>query len=149
MDYSKTKIYKIYSHVGDKIYIGSTTKEYLSQRLATHKRGYKFYKSGNIKYGLVRSYLLFDEYGVDNCIIELLESKECCSVEEKNRLEGTYIKSMVCVNKIISGNTKKEYREDNKEKLKEAKKKYYELKKEDILNNAKLEYEKNDQLCFG
>ena len=28
-DYSKTKIYKIESHLGDKIYIGSTCKQYL------------------------------------------------------------------------------------------------------------------------
>ena len=142
MDYSKTKIYKIYSHLGDKIYIGSTTKEYLSQRFATHKRGYKLYNSGNTKYGLVRSYLLFDEYGVDNCLIELIDAKECSSIDEKNRLEGSYIKSMNCVNKIISGNTQKEYREDNKEKIKERKKNYYESKKEDILKNAKLQYEK-------
>ena len=30
-NYSLTKIYKIESHLGDKIYIGSTSKQYLSQ----------------------------------------------------------------------------------------------------------------------
>lgn len=32
VNYGKTKIYKIWSPKGDNIYIGSTTKEYLSQR---------------------------------------------------------------------------------------------------------------------
>ena len=34
-DYQKTKIYKIESHLGDKIYVGSTAKEYLSCLLYT------------------------------------------------------------------------------------------------------------------
>ena len=39
-DYSKGKIYKIepiVEHEPTEIYIGSTTKEYLSQRMVTHK----------------------------------------------------------------------------------------------------------------
>ena len=39
-DYSKNKIYKIYSYLGDKIYIGSAVYEFVSQRMVspTHKR---------------------------------------------------------------------------------------------------------------
>ena len=45
-DYQKTKIYKIESHLGDKIYVGSTAKEYLSQRFQQHKNHYKHWKNG-------------------------------------------------------------------------------------------------------
>jgi hypothetical protein len=39
-----------------------------------------------------------------------------------NAREGHYIKNIMCVNKNIAGRTQKEYRDDNKEKLKEYKK---------------------------
>ena len=46
MDYSKTKIYKIESALGDKIYIGSTINKYLSQRFQLHISEYKRWKKG-------------------------------------------------------------------------------------------------------
>lgn len=145
MNYSKTKIYKICSHLGDKIYIGSTTKDYLSQRMTAHRKSYKFYKNGNIKYGYVRSYILFDEYGVDNCYIELIEEKECTSKDEKNKIEGQYIKSLECVNKIVQGRTPKEYRDENKEILSIKKKTHYQDNKEHYTEKAKENYEKNKE----
>ena len=42
--YQNSKIYKIYSDLGDKIYIGCTTKQYLSQRMASHKYNYAYFK---------------------------------------------------------------------------------------------------------
>jgi hypothetical protein len=76
VNYSNGKIYIIESHLGDKIYIGSTTKEYLSQRMAKHKHDYTYFKKwrADTGFAFVTSYLLFDEYGVDNCKIELLET---------------------------------------------------------------------------
>ena len=88
--YEDTKIYKIYSHVGDKIYIGSTTKQLLSQRMAKHRSEYKRWKSGG-KCSFIRSYELFDEYGIENCFIELIEAKPCMNSDEKNKLEGKYV----------------------------------------------------------
>ena len=104
--YEDTKIYKIYSHVGDKIYIGSTTKPLLSQRMTKHRSEYKRWKSGG-KGGFIRSYELFDEYGIENCIIELIEAKHCMDSDEKNKLEGKYIRELECVNKNIAGRTMK------------------------------------------
>lgn len=123
IDYNNGKIYKIESHLGNKIYIGSTTKEYLSQRMAKHRSDYNRWKKG--KGSHVTSYKIFDEYGVDNCFITLLESYSCKSRDELNSREGYYIKNMVCINKIIIGRTRKEYREDNKDHIKE----YYEKNK--------------------
>ena len=65
MDYQKTKIYKIISDVGDKIYIGSTTKDTLAKRMAEHRSCYKRWKAGLC--GKTMSYELFDEYGIENC----------------------------------------------------------------------------------
>ena len=89
-DYSKTKIYKIESHLGDKIYVGSTAKEYLSQRFQQHKNAYKRWKDG--KTNKVMSYDLFEEYGVENCVITLIESYSCNSKDEKNARERYFIK---------------------------------------------------------
>ena len=59
-DYSKTKIYKIESTLGDKVYVGSTCKQYLSQRFQQHKHNYKYWKDG--KYNKTTSFDLFDLY---------------------------------------------------------------------------------------
>ena len=40
-NYANGKIYQIISHAGDKIYIGSTTKRLLSQRMEKHRSSYK------------------------------------------------------------------------------------------------------------
>ena len=122
VNYEKTKIYKIWSTQGDKVYIGSTTKDYLSQRMDKHRGDYKQWKHGKV--GRVRSYDLFDEYGVENCFIELIEAKSCNNSDEKNKLEGGYIRSMECVNKVMIGRTIKEYRDDNKVKITEQTKQY-------------------------
>jgi hypothetical protein len=136
MNYSKTKIYKIYSHIGDKIYIGSTTNDYLSNRMAKHRYNYTYWKNG--KGSHIRSYDLFDLYGIENCIIELLEAKECINKDDKNKLEGEYIRKLECINKNITGRTDKEYREDNKEILINKHRKYNEDNKEIIRMKAKI-----------
>lgn len=144
-DYSKTKIYKIWSHLGDKIYIGSTTKNYLSERMTKHREDYKRWKAG--KSNKIMSYGLFDEYGIENCKIELIEAKSCTDKDEQLQLEGKYMREMKCINKCIAGRTleqyyqdnkgeilehTKQYRKDNQEALKLYETKYYETHKEKI-----------------
>lgn len=156
MDYTKTKIYKIWSPQGKKIYIGSTTKDYLSQRMTSHRNNYKQYKKGN-SHLYVTSCLLFDEYGIENCFIELLESKKCNNKDEKNQLEGHYIKTSDCVNKNRCGVSKEEakesyneyqkkYREEKKEEYSINHKIYYENKKEEVKAKAKEYRNKNKEL---
>ena len=43
IDYSKGKVYKIVCNITGKIYVGSTTKEYLSQRLTLHRANYQLF----------------------------------------------------------------------------------------------------------
>jgi hypothetical protein len=150
IDYSKTKIYKIESHLGDKIYIGSTTKDYLSQRFQQHKYTFKYWKNG--KGSKITSFDIFDEYGLENCQIVLIEEYPCTSKDAKNAREGHFIKLLDCVNKNIVGRTVKEYHEDNRDKRieqmkqydllhKEDKKKYYKANKEKISERSKERYQ--------
>jgi len=131
VNYANAKVYKIWSPCGNKIYVGSTTKEYLSQRMDHHRGDYKRWKNG--KRNNVSSFLLFEEYGIDNCFIELLELKECISKDELSQLEGKYIRQLECVNKKIEGRTKKEYRNEHKEQMKEYHKEYKEVNKDKII----------------
>jgi hypothetical protein len=143
-DYSRGKIYKIEPINGEDgdIYIGSTTKERLSQRMTAHRKDYKYWKSGG-KGDKITSYELFDKYGIENCNIYLLELVNATTLDEIKAREGFYIKSLKCVNKYVAGRTYKEYREDNKEIIKEMKKEYRinniekikEQKKEYYINN--------------
>ena len=64
--YQNGKIYKIVDIGYNKCYIGSTI-ESLSQRLARHNSKYKQYLKGRIY--LTTSFLLFEEYGFNNCCL--------------------------------------------------------------------------------
>jgi DNA replication protein DnaD len=118
--YETAKVYKIWSTQGDKVYVGSTTKEYLSQRMVAHRDDYKRWKRGTHSY--TTSFILFEEYCLDNCFIELLEAKSCSSKDELRQLEGKYIRDIVCVNKNIAGRTNTEYNVENKEHFKQYRK---------------------------
>ena len=122
MDYSKTKIYKIESALGDKVYIGSTINKYLSQRFQLHKSEYKRWKKRTAH--KITSYELFDLYGVENCNIVLIEEYPCLSKDAKNAREGHCIKTMPCVNKYVAGRTLKENYQDKKEQKIEYQKQY-------------------------
>jgi group I intron endonuclease len=63
-------IYKIYSESGEKVYVGSTIQT-LNKRFIHHK---SHFKSGNGRG--CSSYVLFEEYGAENCKIQLLEECE-------------------------------------------------------------------------
>jgi len=117
MDYSKGKIYKIESYLGPKIYIGSTTKHYLSDRLASHHGDYKRWKQG--LRSKITSFNIFEEYGIKNCRITLIESCSYNSKDELKSREAHFIRSMDCVNKQIPCRTLKEYLCENKEKIRE------------------------------
>lgn len=131
MDYLKTKIYKIESHLGDKIYIGSTTKDFLSQRMAGHRSKYNRWKAG--KDGKTSSFDLFEEYGINNCKITLIELYPCNSKDEKNARESHFIKELNCVNVYNPyPQGKKVYAKDS-ESTKAYAKKYYDNHKQKMI----------------
>lgn len=134
VNYSKTKIYKIESKSGEgQIYVGSTTKDYLSQRFDKHRSEYKSWINDKNSSQYITSYKIFDEYGLDNCHIILLESYPCNTSDEKKAREAYYIKQLDCVNKFIPGRSQKEYYNDNKEYILEINR-AYKLKHKDELN---------------
>jgi hypothetical protein len=143
--YNKGKIYKLVSNQTDKIYIGSTCKDRLCQRLATHKGHYNHWLKNNNN-GYMASYELFKLGDVE---IILLESVNCNSKDELLKKEREYIEKHkeILVNKvrpIITKDERKQYRkqhtEDNKEKIKEWKKQYYSENKEEINERRKEIY---------
>ena len=153
-DYSKGQIYKIWDASYSKCYIGSTVEK-LSTRMARHRDKYKQYLNG--RYAFTSSFSLFDEFGCENCKIELIENYPCDSKQELHAREGQHIRKTDCVNKVIAGRTSKEYyqdtkeiqnlknkewRENNKEYKHEKDKEYRDEHKEEII--AKL---KEKRLC--
>jgi hypothetical protein len=116
-NYKQSKIYALKSYEGDDIYIGSTT-QLLSKSLYEHKKKYK------TRDGATSSVKLFEKY--DKVFIELIEEVECENAEQLKKIKGKYIIKYcdVCVNINISGRTKKEYRDENKEKMKKYQSEY-------------------------
>ena len=99
-NYNNSKIYKIEptcEHDEGNIYIGSTTKQYLCQRMAEHKCEYKKYKKGS--QSKVMSYDIFDKYGPENIKITLIELVNANNKDELLSKEAFYIKTLKCVNK--------------------------------------------------
>jgi len=136
-DYKNAKIYKLWSPQGDEIYIGSTVQP-LYKRFHHHKN----HKDCSSK-------ILFEKY--NDVRIELLESCPCDNKEQLTKKEGEYIRNNKCVNKAIAGRTKKEWCDDNKDKIKEYYennkeyvKEYYENNKEKI-NEYHKEYHENNK----
>ena len=116
----KGKIYKIEpvcEHDDGDIYIGSTTKEYLSQRMVNHIANYKRWKAGDKN--KTTSTKLLDKYGIDKCKIILLENVFANSYDELKAKEAYYINTLKCINKNIPLRTKKEYEQSIQHKLKE------------------------------
>ena len=101
-NYNNSKIYKIEyinSDNNEQVYIGSTTKKYLSQRMTAHRSEYKLFNMNKNK-GYNSSYLIFDKYGIDNCKISLLENVNASNLDELKAYETKYIKLLNCVNYI-------------------------------------------------
>jgi hypothetical protein len=141
VNYSNGKIYKIEPLNGDEgdIYIGSTTKEYLSQRIDNHRSKYKLWKTG--KTTKLTSFDLFDKYTVSNCKIILIENVNANSKDELRAREAFYIQLLKCVNKCVPLRTLKEYRDAHKDDIKKFNDIYYIKNKEKIIENNKNKYD--------
>jgi hypothetical protein len=124
VNYQDAKIYKLVG--GGLIYYGSTCNE-LNKRLYQHKQ-----KNNNCK-----SKLLFDSG--DKVEIILVEKYLCNDKIELHQRERYYIENFECVNKYIPLRTQKEYRDDNKDKIKE----WREVNKEELKDKKKEYYENN------
>ena len=144
--YQNGKIYKIVDVGYNKCYIGSTC-ESLSQRMARQRVCYKSFMKGAS--GRTRSFDLFQEFGIDNCKIELVENYPCSSKEELLQREGHHIQKHECLNRCLVGRTRIEYarlyREENPDKVKESKKEWYERNKDREKQRVKTWREENKE----
>ena len=136
------KEYKIYaiksiSHP-DLQYIGSTNQS-IGKRLGQHKSNYKSYING--KYHYVTS---FDILKYGNCYIESYCETGAYNKSDAQWFEGQVIRAETCINKNVPSRTtqesSKQYRENNKDKIKKSSKQYYENNKDKI-----KEYRKNNK----
>ena len=114
-DYQKSKIYKIYSVSNEElVYYGSTTQR-LSQRKAEHvKDSKKEYYNGSSKIIINNG----------NWKMELIQDYPCLNRFELETLEGDYIKNNKCINIIVAGRSKQEYRDANRCRIRENQKKW-------------------------
>ena len=133
--YEDSKIYKIVCNVTGLVYVGATTKQYLSQRLAAHVACYNHFKKGNVSRYMTSAKIL--EGG--NYDIHLLELCPCGSIDEQKIRERYYIELLECVNKVIPGRTSNEYYNDFKEKYNATHKSYYDTNKEMLLKTINCE----------
>ena len=148
--YENGKIYKIVDTGYNKCYVGSTC-ESLSQRMARHRKDYARYLKETYP-TVITAFLIFDEYGIENCKIELIETHPCKTKEELLQREGHYIQTLECVNKTVVGRSKDEKKEirkikrregylANKKNEKEKAKEYYQNNREYILERRQEKVE--------
>jgi hypothetical protein len=137
-DYQNGKIYKLYSPSKNIVYIGSTTQT-LAQRLTKHNYHYKTYNNDNTK-NYFSSFLVLE---CGDYKIELLEEYACNNKQQLDKKEGEYIKNNECVNNRIAGRTRKEYRIDNTDKIKDHDKQYR-IDNADKIKESKKQYRINN-----
>jgi len=136
--YQKGKIYKLTNEETNDVYYGSTTKT-LKQRFSSHKCDYKRYLEEKEHY-----YSSFEIIKYSSAVIELVEEFPCDTKKELHERERYYIENNECVNRDLPGRTQKEYKEDNKKKIRQKMKEYRNKNKKKIAEKGK-EYRANNK----
>jgi hypothetical protein len=138
VNYSEGKVYKIVSNQTEKIYVGSTTKHYLSARFCDHRGSYKRWKLGHKKYCTSFEILKFDD-----ARIVLLENVNAKNKEELLSRELYYYEQNknICVNQltpIISPEEKEQKQRAHMQtqEYKERKREYDKKRKEQKLSKT-------------
>ena len=133
VNYKYGKIYKITDNTTNKIYIGSTCKYYLSQRLSAHVEGYmKYLSKTNYKTHYVSSYEILKN---KNYTITLLEKCPCDSKDELHARERYHIEKNECVNLLVPGRTIHEWKRDKCEDMRKYNAEY--IKRPDVIERNK------------
>ena len=118
VNYNNGKVYKIITNDPEApCYVGSITKRYLSQRFDTHNSCYNRWTKDNSIH-MTMSYRLFEEYGVENCKIVLLELCASNSKDELRMREQHYIDTLDCVNKRNAYTSAENKKQNNRKFMK-------------------------------
>jgi hypothetical protein len=145
-DYQLSKIYKI-DVPGHGVYVGSTTKPFLSQRRSRHVEASKIPKKMNRLIYQAINQLDSKWLGIK---LELVESYPCSSINELRQRKAHWIRLLNAnLNIVVPGRTQKEYREDNRERRCAVMKKWYQQNRDEQLEKAKTTgrvcYEQNKE----
>ena len=132
MKYQDGKIYKILNSETSDIYVGSTCQR-LAKRMMNHRTRVNEGKD-TLLYRKMR------EIGIEHFYIELVENFPCESLEQLNKREGEWTREIATLNEKVAGRTKKEYKQDCKEKISEQGKEYYETRSEKICAKYRQRY---------
>ena len=126
LDYTKSKIYKIYNTVDDEIYVGSTCCS-LSVRMAKHRAGAKDPRQKHY-----RIYKKMNELGAKNFFIVLIEEMpECQNKEQLHKREREKIEELKpSLNYAIPTRTYQEWVMDNYEHRQELDRQWFQKNKE-------------------
>lgn len=68
--------------------------------METHRSDYRQWLNYTKKYS--NCFELFEKFGVENCVILLLESFQCNSIDELHAKEDEWIIKLQCDNKIVN-----------------------------------------------
>ena len=133
--YPNGTVYKIWSHINDYFYIGSTFMP-LRCRKSSHK---------NTKVEKMRQW--FDDAGWENLKFDVIETYKDITKRELNKYEDDEILKHKgddnCMNCNRAYRTGKEYYQDNRDRINEQKKKYYEENRDRIVEQRRRRYERN------
>ena len=119
-NYQNGKIYCIRNSKTNDYYIGSTCQS-LSRRMSHHRSDAK---KQRMQHSLIYSFML--KHGYEHFYIELIEECPCENKHQLDRREGELIRELKpSLNKNIAGRTRKEWREEHVEELKQLDKNKY------------------------
>jgi hypothetical protein len=143
IDYSRTIIYKLV-HKDDlddvNVYVGHTTD--FTKRKNRHKDSCNL--PSNKEYNTKKYQFIRENGGWGEWVMLKIEDYPCKDVYEAIQRERYWMKELKAkLNTCEPGRTKKEYREDNIDKIREYDKMKYENNKEKITEYQKEWYEKN------
>jgi len=127
------KVYKIHDNTNGNDYYGSTTQQYLSNRLAGHRKAYKKYLEGKKPYTSSCDIIANEDY-----TISLVEDVACDNREQLFRRERYYIENFNCVNRAVPLRTDAEYYRDHAEHYKQYRAEN-ESKLKEYISNYRIE----------
>ena len=123
--YKRGQIYTIRCRYDDSlIYVGSTIN-ILAKRMVEHRSHKKC------------SLYQYVDGDWDNWYIELYEEYPCNNKQILEKREGELIREIGTINKVIPGRTRKEYNQDNRDKILEKQKEHYQANREILLEKHK------------
>lgn len=143
VNYQQGKIYKIECNITGLIYIGSTCKTTLAQRMSQHRSKYKEYLNGKSNY--YSSFTVMENNDYD---IILIEDYPCNSKDQLFARERYYTNKIECVNirknqgRYLELGKKeyfKKYKKENTDTIQVQQSEYYKMNKQ-YLNDYSKEY---------